>query len=337
MARLTDYTSYADAHRHFSSAALWELFDGDRQAFNLAHECVDRHAAPGRVAVRVAHADGRDETITFAELSASSSRFAHWLAARGVGPATAWPSCSSPRWPSTPPSSAPSRWAPSPCRSSRSSGPTACASAWRIAGRACSSPTPRRWRRPAPSPASTCAWPTTALHGRAGGATHRTTRCGRSADDLAVFQYTSGTTRELPAAVRHTQRAVVVLMVAALYGTGIRPGDRYFCPSSPAWGHGLWHGTLAPLAMGVTTGTMAGKFEAGAPAPRAPGLRGDQPVGRGHPLPDDEELRRDAALSLRHPQAVLHRRAHRQRHPRLRGGRASTCPCAACTAPPRWA
>ena len=83
-----------------------------------------------------------------------------------------------------------------------------------------------------------------------------------AADDLAVFQYTSGTTRELPAAVRHTHRAIVVLMVAALYGTGIRPGDRYFCPSSPAWGHGLWHGTLAPLALGVTTGTMAGKFDA---------------------------------------------------------------------------
>ena len=42
---------------------------------------------------------------------------------------------------------------------------------------------------------------------------------------------------------------------------GIRPGDRFFCPSSPAWGHGLWHGTLAPLALGVTTGTMAGKFD----------------------------------------------------------------------------
>src|SRR5262249_49142904 len=42
-------------------------------------------------------------------------------------------------------------------------------------------------------------------------------------DDLAVFQYSSGTTRELPAAVRHPQRAIVALMVAALYGTGIRP------------------------------------------------------------------------------------------------------------------
>ncbi len=83
-----------------------------------------------------------------------------------------------------------------------------------------------------------------------------------SGDDMAMYQYTSGTTRDLPAAVRHTHRAVVVVMVAALYGTGIRPGDRFFCPSSPAWGHGLWHGTLAPLALGVRTGTYSGKFDA---------------------------------------------------------------------------
>jgi acetyl-CoA synthetase len=79
---------------------------------------------------------------------------------------------------------------------------------------------------------------------------------------MAVYQYTSGTTRELPAAVKHTHRSIVTLMIAALYGTGIRPGDQYFCPSSPAWGHGLWHGTLAPLAMGVTTGVYAGRFDA---------------------------------------------------------------------------
>ena len=55
---------------------------------------------------------------------------------------------------------------------------------------------------------------------------------------------------------------LVVLMIAALYGTGIRPRDRFFCPSSPAWGHGLWHGTLAPLALGVETGVYAGRFDA---------------------------------------------------------------------------
>ncbi len=81
------------------------------------------------------------------------------------------------------------------------------------------------------------------------------------ADDLAVFQYTSGTTRELPEAVKHTHRALVTLMVAALYGTGLRPGDRFFCPSSPAWGHGLWHGTLAPLALGLTIGAYSGRFK----------------------------------------------------------------------------
>jgi acetyl-CoA synthetase len=81
------------------------------------------------------------------------------------------------------------------------------------------------------------------------------------ANDLACYQYTSGTTRELPAAVKHTHKALVTLMFAALYGTGIRPGDEFFCPSSPAWGHGLWHGTLAPLGLGVTTGTFSGKFD----------------------------------------------------------------------------
>jgi acetyl-CoA synthetase len=80
------------------------------------------------------------------------------------------------------------------------------------------------------------------------------------ADDLAVFQYTSGTTRELPDAVKHTHKALVTLTVAALYGTGLRPGDRFFCPSSPAWGHGLWHGTLAPLGMGLTVGAYSGRF-----------------------------------------------------------------------------
>src|SRR6185437_14353898 len=44
-----------------------------------------------------------------------------------------------------------------------------------------------------------------------------TTRGG----DMALFQYTSGTTRELPTAVEHPHRSLVVLMLAALYGTGI--------------------------------------------------------------------------------------------------------------------
>src|SRR5258705_9192350 len=261
MARLTDYTSYADAHRHFSSAALWELFDGDRQAFNLAHECVDRHVAPGRVAVRVAHADGRDETITFAKLSGSSSGFAHGVGGRGVvagdrvaimlEPSLAFYAAlfgaiklgaiAVPLFTLFGPDGV--RLRVEDCRPRL------------LVTNAEKVETAR-----AVSGLDVRVADDTLMAELAGYPPHYAVRT--SADDLAVFQYTSGTTRELPAAVRHTQRAVGVLMVAALYGTGIRPGDCYFCPSSPAWGHGLWHGTLAPLAMGVTTGTMAGKFEA---------------------------------------------------------------------------
>ncbi len=261
MARLTDYTSYAEAHRHFSSAALWALFDGGRQGLNIAHECVDRHAATGRVAIVVAHAGGHDEAIGFRELSEWSSRFAHWLAARGIGPGD--------------------RVAimlePSLAFYVALFG-TIKRGAIAVPLFTLFGPDGVRLRVDdcAPRLLLTGAEKAETVHGVAGPDVvwaddalmealerHPSRYEARTGpDDLAVFQYTSGTTRELPAAVRHPHRAIVVLMVAALYGTGIRPGDRFFCPSSPAWGHGLWHGTLAPLALGVTTGTMAGKFDA---------------------------------------------------------------------------
>ena len=60
--------------------ALWELFDGDREHLNIAHECITRHAdGSGRTAVRIAHADGADEILSFDTIAAGSARFAHWL------------------------------------------------------------------------------------------------------------------------------------------------------------------------------------------------------------------------------------------------------------------
>ena len=84
---LTDYTSYADAQRHFAPAELWELFDGDRSDLNIAYECIDRYATdPQRVAIRIAYADGHDEAITFRTISEQSSRCAYWLADIGFAP-----------------------------------------------------------------------------------------------------------------------------------------------------------------------------------------------------------------------------------------------------------
>jgi acetyl-CoA synthetase len=44
MTKLTEYTRYADARKFADSGALWELFDGNRDYFNIAHECIIRHA-----------------------------------------------------------------------------------------------------------------------------------------------------------------------------------------------------------------------------------------------------------------------------------------------------
>jgi acetyl-CoA synthetase len=260
MATLIDYSSYEDAHRHCTPAALWALFDGNRDALNIAHECVDRHAPTGRLAVRVAHADGRDEDVSFRQLSEWSSRFAHWLAARGIAPgdrvaimldpslafyaglfgAIKRGAIAVPLFTLFGPDGLRLRVLDCEPRLLLTSGEKA-EMARDIEG------------------LDVVVADDALLDALAG---YPATYAPRTrADDLAVFQYTSGTTRELPAAVRHTQRAIVVLMVAALYGTGIRPGDRFCCPSSPAWGHGLWHGTLAPLALGVSTATMAGKFD----------------------------------------------------------------------------
>ena len=259
MQRLTDFHSYADAQAQFSSEKLWDLFDGNREQFNIATECVDRHAATGRDALIVAHANGSDEIITYAELSTDSSRFAHWLAVQNVQPGQRVAIMLEP-----------SRAFYTAMFGTIKRGAIAvpmftlfgpdgvrlrlddCQPALLV--------TNAQKRDTAPAHIHTVVYDD-ALHTQLQ-ALPAQYNPSTSGSDLAVFQYTSGTTRELPEAVKHTHRSLVTLMVAALYGTGLRPGDRYFCPSSPAWGHGLWHGTLAPLALGLTVGAYSGKFNA---------------------------------------------------------------------------
>jgi acetyl-CoA synthetase len=261
MPRLTELTSHADALRNFSREGLWALFDGDHERLNIAHECVDRHA-PRRVAVRIARADAPDEVCTFGALSRASSRFAQWLQAHGVQrgervaimlePSLAFYAC---------------------LFGALKAGAVAVPlftlfgpDGLRLRVDDCQprllmvEPQHRTLAeaQPGPKPVVMDAAferELTTLPGRYEPST--------GPDDMAIYQYTSGTTRELPEAVKHTHRAVVTVMIAALYGTGVRPGDHFLCPASPAWGQGLWHGTIAPLALGVTIGAWAGPFDAG--------------------------------------------------------------------------
>lgn len=261
MARLTDYTSYADAQKHFSKEALWDLFSGDREHFNIAHECLDRHVDGENIALRIAHYEGNDEIITFAELSRRSSQIAHYLISKGIKKGDRVAVMIEP------------------------SLPFYCALFGVLKAGAVAvpmftlfGPDGIRLRIGDCAPELFFTNADKAQDSKDGGAKNvtivdqafldsiahlpETFDWNTSGKDLAVLQYTSGTTRLLPAAVRHSHQSIVTLMVAALYATGIRPGDRFFCPSSPAWGHGLWHGTFAPLAIGVSTGTYSGRFDA---------------------------------------------------------------------------
>lgn len=261
MPKLTEYTTYADALKHFSPQGLWDLFDGNREYLNIAHECVDRHAMSGRDAIVVVHADGGDEIISYRDLSDDSSRFAHWLVKQGIqaGQRVAV-------------MLEPSRAFYVAMFGVIKTGAIAVPM-FTLFG-----PDGMRLRINDCQPALVVTNDEKAEAARAieGAKVYvfddaalgalkslpSTFELHTRADSLAVFQYTSGTTRELPEAVKHSHRTLVTLMVAALYGTGLRPGDRFFCPSSPAWGHGLWHGTFAPLAMGLTIGAFAGRFSA---------------------------------------------------------------------------
>ena len=261
MTRLTDFTRYADAQREFTPQRLWELFDGDRTRLNITHECIDRWAAGAeRPAIRIAYADGHDETLSFHALAAWSARFAHWLEAQGVVSGDRIAIMLEPSLPFYAALFGTMRAGAVAVPLFTLFGPDGV----RLRVDDC---TPRLLLTDAVKTAELGTLPDTrivvaddAFMATLAAQPDRFAAATR-ADDMALFQYTSGTTRELPAAIRHTHRAIVVVSVAALYGTGVRPGDRFFCPSSPAWGHGLWHGTLAPLALGVETGTFSGRFD----------------------------------------------------------------------------
>lgn len=261
MTKLTDYTSFADAQKHCTPEKLWELFDGNREVFNIAHECIDRHATGDQVAVVVANANGSEEVITFKKLSRLSNQFANLLVANGVRPGDRVAVMLEPSLAFYVSIFGVIKTGAIAVPLFTLFGPDGI----RLRVEDCR-----------PKMLVTNAEKAPISKGIEGvqvfiadeafsqklQAFPDTFAIKTRAEDCAIFQYTSGTTRELPAAVKHKHRALVTLMLAALYGTGIRPGDRFFCPSSPAWGHGLWHGTLAPLALGVTIGAYCGKFDA---------------------------------------------------------------------------
>ena len=259
MTKITDIDSQPVALAEFSWDKLWQLFDGSAGSMNLAHECLDRHAGKG-TAVSIKFADGRLEHHDFATLSELTGRFANWLVRRGIAKGERVAVMLEPSL---------GFYVGMFGAVKRGAIGVPLFTLFGPAGLALriNDCKPRVLLVDGDTSALAAQFPdmlivrVDAVFWAELAAQSPAFASDTQACDLAIFQYTSGTTRELPEAVRHSHRAVVTLMIAALYGVGLRPGDRYFCPSSPAWGHGLWHGTIAPLALGIHIGAYSGRFD----------------------------------------------------------------------------
>jgi hypothetical protein len=73
-----EYSTYEEAKKNFKWSERWEVFDGNRERFNIAHECVTRHASD-EVAIRIKFDDRHKEIYTFKEFDRLVSQFAHML------------------------------------------------------------------------------------------------------------------------------------------------------------------------------------------------------------------------------------------------------------------
>ena len=260
MNKLTEHTSFDYAQREFAISRLWELLDGNKEQLNIAHEAVDRHIDSGNVAINIAHSDGHDEQISFCELSTRSSQVANWLVSLGIKPGDRVGLMVDP-----------SLAFYATLFGIIKTGAIAVPmfTLFGIDGLRARVEDSGLIVLVVASYKSDIANELHDVHVAVADELFLSNldsfetefSTNSKSSDFAIYQYTSGTTRAMPTAVKHTHVSIVYLMIAALYATGIRPGDRFFCPSSTAWGHGLWHGTLGPLTLGITTGTISGKFD----------------------------------------------------------------------------
>ena len=255
-----DYRTYEEAKAKFKWSERWALFDGTKDNFNIATECIDRHPK-NNTAIRIKFEDGRSEMYSFGEMSRWTSQYANLLDTLGIEQGNRIAILLQPsiefyvsmfgifkRGAVIVPCS--------PLFGSE-------AVNFRLEKSDAKALVTTKDQEQLVDPelarklglrfifvedlmaqlkkASITFTPQTA------------------ANSLAMMQFSSGTTGA-PKSVMYRHGAITVGAVTMKFGNGITPDDIYFCPSSPAWGHGIWYGTISPLIFGVAVGTFSGKF-----------------------------------------------------------------------------
>ncbi|MDO9623811.1 MAG: acetate--CoA ligase [Pseudomonas sp.] len=82
-----------------------------------------------------------------------------------------------------------------------------------------------------------------------------------TADSPALLHFTSGTTGT-PKGALHVHGAVLTHYVSGKYALDLHPNDIYWCSADPGWVTGTSYGILAPLLLGVTSVVDSGEFDA---------------------------------------------------------------------------
>src|SRR3972149_3866980 len=256
------YVSYKEAKEKFDWSERWSLFDGTNDRFNIGHECVDRQPK-NEVAIRIKFEDGRTETYTFAEFSKFTSQFANLLEHSGIGfgdrvALLLFPSIEFyvsmfgifkrgavvvPCFPLFGPDAVAFRL--------EKSGATAIVTTKDMVASIDPAIVTRlglkfifaeELMEKLSKEEDSYDWQT-------------------NANSLCMMQFSSGPPRA-PKSVMYKHNAITAAAVVMKFGVGLGPDDVYFCPSSPAWGHGIWYGTISPLIFGKAIGTFSGKFDA---------------------------------------------------------------------------
>jgi len=251
-----EYESWEIFQKNYKLSDRWQFFDGEKTSFNIAHECLDRYPKD-KTAVNIIHAKGDYESFTFGQLSRRSSQFAHAMEKLGIKREDRIILMMNPCLEFYVSFYGILRMGAVAVSCSPLFGPEAIE--YRLnksnAKVAIVEDDAKNLLKPGVVERVICSGELMGLiEGEKDHYTPKTTM-----DSLAFMQFSSGTTGE-PKSVNYSHRSVGIVAFRMKYVVGIRPGDIYLCPSSPAWGHGLWYGVIGPLVFGITTTTYSGKF-----------------------------------------------------------------------------
>lgn len=253
-----DYKTHAEAKQNFKFSDRWTVFDGNKENFNIAYECIDRHPKE-KEALRIKFDDGRTEIYTFAEMSRMTSQFAHLLTRKGIekGDRVAVILNPSLEFYVTLFGTLKRGAVVVPCFPAF--GPEAIEYRLTESGAKMVVASPEKASLISEGMVSQVivADDLRELLQREDGEYKTDT----SANSPAMMQFSSGTTG-MPKIVPYNHEAATFTAVNVKLGVGLRSEDRHFCPSSPAWGHGIWYGSIGPLIFGNAIGSYSGKFKA---------------------------------------------------------------------------